>query len=80
MVELISFMVKSLVDDKDAAKVTLTDEETITIQVAKEDLGKVIGKDGRIIKAIRTIVRAVANKQQAKYNVVIVEKKWKIIL
>ena len=57
MVELISFMVKSLVDDKDAAKVTLTDEETITIQVAKEDLGKVIGKDGRIIKAIRTIVR-----------------------
>ena len=66
--------VKSLVDDKDAAKVTLTDEETITIQVAKEDLGKVIGKDGRIIKAIRTIVRAVANKQQAKYNVVIVEE------
>lgn len=74
MVELISFMVKSLVDDKVAAKVTLTDEETITIQVAKEDLGKVIGKDGRIIKAIRTIVRAVANKQQAKYNVVIVEE------
>ncbi len=74
MVELISFMVKSLVDDKDAAKVTLTDEETITIQVAKEDLGKVIGKDGRIIKAIRTIVRAVANKQQTKYNVVIVEE------
>ena len=74
MVELISFMVKSLVDDKDAAKVTLTDEETITIQVAKEDLGKVIGKDGRIIKAIRNIVRAVANKQQAKYNVVIVEE------
>ena len=74
MVELISFMVKSLVDDKDAAKVTLTDEETITIQVAKEDLGKVIGKDGRIIKAIRTIVRAVANKQQAKCNVVIVEE------
>ena len=74
MVELISFMVKSLVDDKDAAKVTLTDEETITIQVAKEDLGKVIGKDGRIIKAIRTIVRAVGNKQQAKYNVVIVEE------
>ena len=74
MVELISFMVKSLVDDKDAAKVTLTDEETITNQVAKEDLGKVIGKDGRIIKAIRTIVRAVANKQQAKYNVVIVEE------
>ena len=74
MVELISFMVKSLVDDKDAAKVTLTDEETITIQVAKEDLGKVIGKDGRIIKAIRTIVRAVANKQQAKYNVVSVEE------
>ena len=47
MVELISFMVKSLVDDKDAAKVTLTDEETITIQVAKEDLGKVEPPAGR---------------------------------
>lgn len=74
MVELVNFMVKSLVDKKDAVEVTLADEETINIKVDKDDLGKVIGKDGRIAKAIRTIVRAVANKQQVKYNVVILEE------
>ena len=74
MIELVSFMVKSLVDNKDAVEVTLADNETINVEVAKEDLGKVIGKDGRIAKAIRTIVRAVANKQQAKYTVVILEE------
>lgn len=74
MVELVNFMVKSLVDKKDAVEVTLADEETINIKVDKDDLGKVIGKDGRIAKAIRTIVRAAANKQQVKYNVVILEE------
>lgn len=74
MVELVKFMVKSLVDNKESVEVTLADEETINVKVDKEDLGKVIGKDGRIAKAIRTIVRAAANKQQVKYNVVILEE------
>ena len=74
MTELVSFMVKSLVDNKEAVEVTLADDETINVRVAKEDLGKVIGKDGRIAKAIRAIVRAVANKQQSRCSVVILEE------
>ena len=74
MTELVTFMVKSLVDKKDAVEVTLADDGVINVKVDKDDIGKVIGKDGRIAKAIRTIVKAVANKQQAKYTVVILEE------
>lgn len=74
MTELVTFMVKSLVDKKDAVEVTLAYDGVINVKVDKDDIGKVIGKDGRIAKAIRTIVKAVANKQQAKYSVVILEE------
>ena len=74
MTELVTFMVKSLVDKKDAVEVTLAEDGVINIKVDKDDIGKVIGKDGRIAKAIRTIVKAAANKQQAKYTVVILEE------
>ena len=74
MTELVTFMVKSLVDKKDAVEVTLADDGVINVKVDKDEIGKVIGKDGRIAKAIRTIVKAVANKQQAKYSVVILEE------
>ena len=74
MTELVTFMVKSLVDKKDAVEVTLADDGVINVKVDKDDISKVIGKDGRIAKAIRTIVKAAANKQQAKYTVVILEE------
>ena len=74
MTELVTFMVKSLVDKKDAVEVTLADDGVINVKVDKDDIGKVIGKDGRIAKAIRTIVKAAANKQQAKYTVVTLEE------
>ena len=74
MTELVTFMVKSLVDKKDAVEVTLTEDGVINVKVDKDDIGKVIGKDGRIAKAIRTIVKAAANKQQAKSTVVILEE------
>ena len=74
MTELVTLMVKSLVDKKDAGEVTLADDGVINVKVDKDDIGKVIGKDGRIAKAIRTIVKAAANKQQAKYTVVILEE------
>jgi predicted RNA-binding protein YlqC (UPF0109 family) len=45
----------------------------IVVEVAKKDIGKVIGKQGRIAKAIRTLVRT-ASPRHARYNVVIVEK------
>ncbi len=65
MKELITFIAKSLVDQPDQVVVTEeTDDENIRLElkVAPEDMGKVIGKGGRIAKAIRTVVKAAATK------------------
>ena len=74
MVELVKYMVDGLVDNKDAVEITMEGEDVINVKVDKSDLGKVIGKDGRIAKAIRTIVKAIGNKRQIKYTVVILEE------
>ncbi|NLZ67610.1 MAG: KH domain-containing protein [Spirochaetales bacterium] len=63
--ELVEFMVKSLVDVPDEVSVNVIEGEKSTIlelHVASEDIGKVIGKQGRIAKAIRTILSASATK------------------
>ena len=65
MLALVEHLAKSLVDQPDAVKVTQVDngkEITIHLTVAQEDMGKVIGKQGRIAKAIRTVVKAAAVK------------------
>ena len=54
MLELVKFMVTELVADKDGVEVTMGDDNTVNVKVNKSDMGKVIGKDGRIAKAIRT--------------------------
>ncbi len=61
MTELVSYIVTSLVDDKEHVSVT-EDGDVITVKVAKDDMGKVIGKQGRIIKAIRSVVKAASIK------------------
>ena len=74
MRELVLFIAKSLVDSPDQVKVTEEqgDEGRILkIEVASEDIGKVIGKQGRIAKALRTVVRA-ANREDDKVFVEIV--------
>ncbi|MBQ4075269.1 MAG: KH domain-containing protein [Clostridia bacterium] len=61
MKELVQFLAKSLVDQPDAVQVMETEgPEAIILElsVAPEDMGKVIGKHGRIAKAIRTVVKA----------------------
>lgn len=73
MVELVKFIVTGLVDKKDEVVVTMGDENTVNIKVDKSDMGKVIGKDGRIAKAIRTIVKAAGSKEGVKYTVTILE-------
>ena len=60
---LVEFIAKSLVDEPSEVKVAVKadeagEETTIELSVAKDDMGKVIGKQGRIAKAIRTVVRA----------------------
>lgn len=71
MQELIATLVKGLVEDKDAVniKVDEPNEEgvvTYHILVAPDDMGRVIGKQGRIAKAIRTVVRSAAAKIDEK--------------
>jgi len=72
LVELVKFMVTNLVDNKDKVEIT-RDGETIKIVVDKPDMGKIIGKQGRIAKSIKTIVRSVAIKNDEKIIVEIVE-------
>ena len=58
---LVRFLVTSLVDDPDSVTITVTDsDEAVTFDIAlnPDDVGKVIGRQGRIIKAIRTLARA----------------------
>lgn len=62
MTELVKYIVTALVDDKDSVSVT-DDGDVIVIKVAKDDMGKVIGKQGRIIKSIRSVVKAASIKQ-----------------
>lgn len=76
MEELVKYVISNLVDDKDSFEVkTVTEGENtiINIVVDKKEIGKVIGKQGRIAKAIRMLVKA-ASKDGGKYYVDIIEK------
>ena len=66
MTELVKFLVTSLVDNADEVKVTEGEDNAVDIQVAKSDMGKVIGKSGRIAKSIRAVVSAAASKSDKK--------------
>jgi predicted RNA-binding protein YlqC (UPF0109 family) len=66
MLELVKFMVEELVDDKDGVVVTLDEDNTVNVKVSKADMGKVIGKQGRIAKAIRVVMRAAATRSNEK--------------
>jgi hypothetical protein len=75
--ELVEMIVKSLVDHPDKVNVSQLDGEQTTIlelRVAPEDLGKVIGKQGRTARAIRTILGAAGMKMKRRYNLEIIEK------
>ena len=72
MRELLEFLARELVDDPDAVEVTESpgDRGTLlTLRVAPEDMGKVIGRAGRTARAIRTVVRAAATRQGTNVHV-----------
>lgn len=72
MKELVEIIAKALVDNPDEVVVTETSDEnevTISLTVAQSDMGKVIGKNGRIAQAIRSIVKSAASKDSRKINV-----------
>ena len=75
MKELVEVIAKSLVDNLDEVVVTQKEEGkniTIELHVAASDMGKVIGKQGRIAKAIRSVVKAASSKDNKRVDVEIV--------
>jgi uncharacterized protein len=76
MLELLKYIAQSLVEKPDEVKVTQSEnEKTIVLElyVASEDMGKVIGKQGRIAKAIRTVIKAASSRSRKKYVVEIID-------
>ena len=76
MKELLLYMAKSLVDNPDAVTVVETSDEegkVLELHVAEGDMGKLIGRQGRIAKEIRTIIKTVAQRTGEKVTVEIVD-------
>jgi uncharacterized protein len=74
--ELVEFLARALVDDPDAVRVDEIDEDgesVLELRVAPDDVGRVIGREGRIAQAIRTVARAAAARQGRRVTVEIVE-------
>ena len=77
MKELVEVIAKSLVEHPEEVAVTETENEKtilVELRVAPSDMGKVIGKQGKIAKALRTLVRAATPRDSKKYNVEIKER------
>ena len=76
MKDLLLYMAKNLVDDPEAVTATEIDDEdgkVLELRVAEGDMGKVIGRQGRIAKEIRTIIKTVAQRTGEKVTVEIVD-------
>lgn len=75
MRELLEFIAKSMVTNPDVVEITVVEKEAETVfklHVAPEDMGKVIGKQGRIAKAIRIVMKAAASSENKKVIVDII--------
>lgn len=71
MKELVMYIVKALVDNPDEVTIEETmkkDEIVLKLKVSQDDVGKVIGKQGRIAKAVRTVLRSAGNKENIKVS------------
>ena len=74
--ELVEFLARRLVDDPDAVRVEEVERDgdtVIELYVAKDDVGKVIGRQGRLARALRTVVRASAARRSGRTLLEIVE-------
>ena len=76
MRELVEFLVRALVEDPDAVRVEEFEENgdiVLEVSVAEDDVGRVIGRGGRIANAIRTVAKAAATREGTRVIVEIVE-------
>lgn len=74
--DFIEYVVKQIVDHPDQVEVTRAIDEMgvlITLKVAKEDMGKIIGKNGQTAKSLRILLRVIGSKNNARVNLKIVE-------
>ena len=77
MLDLIKYIVNQFAEDKDSVEYTVTEKDRVievVITLPSSDMGKVIGKQGKIAKAMRTIVRAATPRNSKRYVVEIREK------
>lgn len=80
--DFVEYIVKQLVTNPDEVEITRTVDEMgvlITLKVAKDDMGRIIGKNGQTAKAIRVLLRVVGSKNNARVNLKIVEPDGKEI-
>ena len=72
MKDVLETMIKTLVENTEEVSINQVEKEKLTIfevKVSKEDMGRVIGKDGRNAKAIRTIIRSIGNREHKRVTV-----------
>jgi predicted RNA-binding protein YlqC (UPF0109 family) len=76
LAELLEYLARRLVDQPDAVRVERVEEEdtvVLRLHVAQDDLGKVIGRQGRIARALRTVVRAGSARERRRVQLEIVD-------
>jgi uncharacterized protein len=76
LAELLEYLARQLVDDPDAVRVETVERDgglVLQLHVAPDDVGKVIGRQGRIARALRTVVRAGAARSRERLHLEIVE-------
>lgn len=76
MENILVYIISSIVENPKKVKVEESEEDSIlnyTISLAKEDMGRVIGKEGKVIKAIRNIMKIPANKKNKRINISLIE-------
>ena len=77
MKEMLEIIIKNLVASPDEVTISESQKEntiTFSVKVADSDMGKVIGKQGRIAKAIRTVAKAIATKEDKRVNIEFIEE------
>lgn len=76
MEKFLKYLIEQLVDNKEAVEIQKKEENSViflTISVAKEDMGKVIGKEGKVINSIRNLVKILAVKEKVKVVIQLAE-------
>ena len=76
MKEILETIIKNLVEDENVVTITEKEEDrsiTFEVKVAESDIGKVIGKQGRIAKSIRNVIKSIAGKDHKKVNIEFIE-------